>query len=130
MEPTQGGTKRIILRKDNNNRQRSAPVTPSKAPKFAVGDIAYHKAMIGKKETRPLQVEIVERDESGTPRNCKIQYKDKEIEVGNQMHRLIGGWVEDTTLIPPPDPENVRWVYLKRAKNGRLKYQEVKILEV
>merc|ERR1719411_985336 len=95
------------LTRPNTAGQHAQTPKKSNRQKFRVGAIAYHRAMIDGKATDPLEVQIIERDDEGTPRNCRIAYKQKEIEVGKQMHRLIGGWVSDTTLEAKEDESTV-----------------------
>jgi len=98
--------------------------TPKKN-QFHIGATAYHRAMIEGEETRPLEITVMERDDEGTPRNCRIAYKEHEIEVGGQTHRLIGGWVSDTTLTP----RATVWMHCCMTGNER-KPREVKIMDI
>jgi len=66
---------------------------------FPVGCSCFHVAEIDGEKTKPLEVTVVERDDSGGAQNCRIQYKEKDYVVGSVRHRLIGGWVADSSLM-------------------------------
>jgi len=68
--------------------------------KFLVGCSCFHIAEIDGEKTKPLEVTVVERDElEHSAQNCRIQYKDNDYVVGSTRHRLIGGWVSDSSLL-------------------------------
>jgi len=113
-----------VKEKPAQNQQNDGYTTPKKSL-FRVGATAFHRAVIEGKETLPLEVIIMERDDEGTPRNCRIAYKDKEIEVGGQTHRLIGGWVSDTTLAP----KATVWMHNSSVGIER-KPREVRIVDI
>jgi len=97
MEPDRSEQGRMCLKVQSTVTESDGLSTPRKNS-FHVGATAYHRAVIEGKETQPLEITVEERDDEGTPRNCRIAYKEEEIKVCGQTHRLIGGWVSDKTL--------------------------------
>jgi len=124
MEPDRLEMRKMCLKVEATVPAEDSLSTPKKN-RFHVGATAYHRAMIEGKETRPLEITVMERDDEGTPRNCRIAYKEHEIEVGGQTHRLIGGWVSDTSLTP----RATVWMHCCRTGN-ELKPREVKIVDI
>lgn len=117
----------VILEDDEKSQEteHKAGFTTPKKSCFRVGSTAFHRATIEGKVTRPLEVIVMERDDDGTPRNCRIEYKEKEIVVGGQTHRLIGGWVSDSTLAP----KSTVWMHYCRVGNERKPHQ-VRIVDI
>jgi len=114
----------IVEAVSGGTHQTVGYTTPKKSS-FRVGATAFHRATIEGKVTRPLEVVVMERDDDGTPRNCRIAYKEEEIVVGGQTHRLIGGWVSDSTLAP----KATIWMHFCRVGNER-KPQQVRIVDI
>jgi len=107
--------------------------------KFPVGCSAFHVTTIAGKNTGPLAVTVVERDDSGTPRNCRIRYKDGLYQAENkERHKLIGGWISDTQLIKadPPASKCKRhvldsiWMHSPVVKGKRLGPLKCRVVEV
>merc|ERR1712176_474709 len=74
---------------------------------------------------------VVDRDDSGTPRNCKIRYMDEEYVRGNSRVRLLGGWVPDMKLTPmtptklqskASDPASAKKLYPKIVPGKHVRY--------